>query len=65
MTKQTDPWGREIYWYGSLGVAQDAGDGTDFDAIENGYASVTPLTVDMTAWQSMDLLQDWLGNVKV
>lgn len=65
MTKQTDPWGREIFWYGSLGIAQDAGDGTDFDAIENGYASVTPLTVDMTAWQSMDLLQDWLGKVKI
>ncbi len=65
MTKQTDPWGREIFWYGSLGKEMDAGDDTDFHAVANGYASVTPLNVDMTAWQSMNQLQQWLDDIKL
>ena len=51
MKKMKDPWNRDIYWYGSLGKELDAGEGTDFDAVINGYASITPLTVDMTAYK--------------
>lgn len=60
MTKQTDPWGREVYWYGSLGPEQDAGPGTDFYAVKQGYVSVTPLTVDMTAYQSLSSMEKWI-----
>lgn len=63
MTSTTDPWGRQIYWYGSLGPELDAGEGTDFHAVANGYASVTPLQIDMTAYRSISLLQDWLADV--
>ena len=31
--KDTDPYGRPIYWIGPAGVGQDAGEGTDFHAI--------------------------------
>ncbi|KZN48638.1 5'/3'-nucleotidase SurE [Pseudoalteromonas luteoviolacea] len=61
MTKQCDPWNREIYWYGSLGSESDAGEGTDFYAVNQGYASITPLTVDMTAHDSIDSLATWLS----
>jgi len=60
MTKREDPWGREIYWYGSLGNESDAGEGTDFHAINSGYASITPLQIDMTAHSSIDAMKTWL-----
>lgn len=65
MTSSQDPWGRKIYWYGSLGPELDAGDGTDFFAIANGYASVTPLHVDMSAYKSMDSLRNWLEGISL
>lgn len=65
MSSDTDPWGRKIYWYGSLGPELDAGEGTDFYAIANGYASVTPLHVDMTAYKSMDTVEQWLAGIKL
>jgi len=65
MTKQQDPWGRDIYWYGILGAESDAGTGTDFYAVNNGYASVTPLTVDMTARDSLKAVADWLKDMEI
>ena len=65
MTSATDPWGRKIYWYGSLGPELDAGEGTDFHAIANGYASVTPLQIDMSAYKSMDTLRQWLEGINL
>lgn len=64
MTEQIDPWGRKIYWYGHLGNAMDAGDGTDFYAISQQFASVTPLTVDMTAKESLASLDAWVKNLE-
>lgn len=63
MARATDPWGREIYWYGPVGQEQDAGPGTDFHAIATGYVSVTPLSVDMTAYSSMDDLTQWITKL--
>lgn len=65
MTASLDPWGRPIYWYGPLGPELDAGEGTDFFAIANGFASVTPLTIDMTAYRSIEPLQQWLAGIEV
>ncbi len=62
MKKMKDPWHRDIYWYGSLGNELDAGEGTDFYAVANQYASVTPLTVDMTAYQSISKMEQWLND---
>ncbi|MGL6464514.1 5'/3'-nucleotidase SurE [Aeromonas hydrophila] len=55
-----DPRGQPIYWIGSPGSQQDAGEGTDFAAIEQGYVSITPLTIDMTAYSSLAGLGAWL-----
>ena len=49
MIKQQDPRGHDIYWLGPPGKEQDAGEGTDFYAIEQGYVSLTPLQVDLSA----------------
>lgn len=64
MTEQIDPWGRSVYWYGTLGSESDAGEGTDFYAVNQGYVAVTPLKVDMTAHESIDAMSSWLEGTK-
>lgn len=65
MKKMKDPWQRDIYWYGTLGKELDGGQGTDFDAVANHYVSVTPLTVDMTAHNSIDSMREWMDEVTI
>jgi 5'-nucleotidase len=60
MIKQSDPYGRPIYWVGPAGEAQDAGEGTDFHALEQGIASVTPMQIDLTRHRGIQPLQNWL-----
>ncbi|MDX1269793.1 MAG: 5'/3'-nucleotidase SurE, partial [Oceanisphaera sp.] len=62
--KEYDPRGRPIYWIGPPGAIQDAGEGTDFDAVERGYVSITPLTIDMTAYAQMAALTSWIKEVE-
>ena len=62
MIKQKDPRGHDIYWLGPPGKEQDAGEGTDFYAIEHGFISVTPLQVDLTAHESLGAMTTWLGE---
>jgi len=59
-----DPKGRDVYWIGPPAQGDDAGEGTDFHAIDNGYVSVTPLQVDMTAHSSLAKLSDWIGGMR-
>jgi len=58
----TDPRGREIFWVGSAGSGQDAGPGTDFHAVANGFVSVTPLQVDLTRHAALDSVREWLKD---
>ena len=60
--KATDPVGKDLYWIGAAGVEQDAGPGTDFFAIAQGYVSITPLTADMTDRTRLAELDEWLGS---
>ena len=64
VVKSRDPRGRIIYWVGPAGAEQDAGPGTDFHAVRNGYVSVTPLQIDLTRHSQIDPLTDWLGGLK-
>jgi 5'-nucleotidase len=57
----SDPRGHTIYWVGPPGSEQDAGPGTDFDAIRNGYVSITPLQLDLTRYDRLEGLQEWLA----
>ncbi|GAW86452.1 5'-nucleotidase [Bathymodiolus platifrons methanotrophic gill symbiont] len=55
-----DPRGRTIYWVGPPGAEQDAGPGTDFYAVSQGYVSVTPLQLDLTRYDMLDKVKEWL-----
>jgi 5'-nucleotidase len=60
MIKQLDPRGHEVYWLGPPGKEQDAGEGTDFYAIENRLVSITPMQVDLTAHESIGRMGEWM-----
>lgn len=63
VVRAQDPRGRRIYWVGPAGAEQDAGPGTDFFAVRNGYVSVTPLTVDLTRYSALNSVQEWLHQL--
>jgi 5'-nucleotidase len=56
-----DPRGRTCYWIGPPGPEQDAGSGTDFHAIATGCVSVTPLACDLTRFDTLPLLGEWMA----
>ena len=58
--KQRDPRDETIYWIGPSALPEDESEGTDFHAVKNGYVSITPIQVDLTAHHSLSALQDWL-----
>ena len=60
IVKAVDPRGRDVYWVGNAGSGQDAGPGTDFHAVAAGYASITPLQIDLTRHAAMAGLKRWL-----
>ena len=58
-----DPRGRQIYWIGPAGASQDAGPGTDFEAVTSGYVSVTPLQIDLTRHAALPAVEGWLEGI--
>jgi 5'-nucleotidase len=62
MVQSKDPYGRTIYWVGPAGEGQDAGEETDFFAVGEGYASVTPLKVDLTRHDVLPQMKEWLST---
>lgn len=59
LTRALDPNGREYFWIGGGGVEWIADDGTDFDAVNNGYVSVTPLHLDLTNYRLLSDVERW------
>lgn len=76
LDRRLDPRGRAYYWIGGdtpTGVPEG---GTDVGALEAGYASVTPLQLDLTAYQVLTnwgwdiaehspLTESWLEEAKL
>ena len=62
LVRSADPRGRPVYWVGPAGEGADAGEGTDFHAVDSGYVSVTPLQVDLTRHAALGDIDDWLSG---
>jgi 5'-nucleotidase len=60
---QRDPRGRPVYWIGPPGPEQDAGAGTDFDAVRRGFISITPIHVDLTRFQALEKVASWVTSL--
>ncbi len=57
-----NPRGKEYYWIGlpELGWMDTKGHTTDFEAVSDGYVSLTPVHLDMTAYDEIENLGNWL-----
>ena len=59
-----NPRGEEFYWLGlhplNFSKRQGREGMTDFDAIEAGNISITPIMLDLSAYKSMQKLQEWI-----
>jgi 5'-nucleotidase len=55
--EKMDPRGRPYYWIGSTIPVGELEEGTDISAVAEKHISMTPLHLDLTAYQSMDLLE--------
>ena len=60
---QQDPRGQDLYWIGPPGEKFDVAEDTDFAAVEQGYVSITPLQVDLTAYGAQDVVENWLASM--
>ena len=58
-----DPRGKAVYWIGPAGASADAGPGTDFMAISQGFVSVTPLSIDLTRHAALPAVSAWLDSL--
>ena len=64
--ERRDPRGRKYYWIGGDAPTWHPGEGTDFEAVQNGYVSITPLHLDLTHHDSIPRLkplEEMLGHV--
>jgi 5'-nucleotidase len=62
---QQDPRGQDLYWIGPPGEKFDVAADTDFAAVAEGYVSITPLHVDLTAYAAQDIVRTWLAKAEV
>ena len=56
---RVDPRGRNYYWYGGDEPGGVREDGTDITAIQDGYVSITPLRLDLTAKDVLSDMREW------
>ncbi len=59
LDRRIDPRGRPYYWIGGEHPTGVPDEGTDFGAVMNGYVSVTPLQLDLTAHRKVDQIRSW------
>ena len=55
----TDPRGREHFWIGGGAPQWERGHNTDFEAIYNGYISITPVHLDLTNYHALKHMEKW------
>jgi len=58
--RSVTPRNETVYWIGAAGQASDAGEGTDFNAVAEGYVSVTPLQIDLTHNGLIPAVGEWV-----
>ena len=60
VVKMNSPRNETVYWIGAAGAAADAGPGTDFNAVERGCVSITPLQIDLTHTAQLPAVRNWM-----
>ncbi len=59
LVTRLDPRGHPYYWIGGEAPVGVRDEGTDIAALAEGYISVTPLQLDLTAYGMIETLREW------
>lgn len=59
ITRANDPSGREYFWIGGGVASWQGGADSDFQAVNEGYVSVTPLHLDLTNYKLLEEIRAW------
>lgn len=59
ISEHIDPRGKPYYWIGEVRDGFRAEGGTDFEAIDDGFVSVSPMRADMTNYAVIEALRSW------
>lgn len=59
LIRREDPRGRPYYWIGGESPTGVPDVGTDFGDLAAGYISITPLQLDLTAHDQLELMRHW------
>lgn len=59
LIERSDPSGRPYYWLGGNGPIDRHDDGSDLGAINDGFVSVTPVSLDLTDHAFLATLEGW------
>jgi 5'-nucleotidase len=60
VVRMVSPRSETVYWVGAAGAAAEAGPGTDFNAVERGCVSITPLQIDLTHTAQLPAVRHWI-----
>ncbi|HEX9021554.1 MAG TPA: hypothetical protein VF903_09855, partial [Nitrospirota bacterium] len=55
--ERMDPRGKKYYWIGGGEPDWEREEGTDLDAVDRKFVSITPIHLDMTDYSSFDRLR--------
>ena len=64
LLQREDPRGRPYYWIGGDAPTGVPEAGTDFGALDEGFVSITPVQLDLTAYGFMPELEKWNWDPK-
>lgn len=59
LVRRQDPRGQPYYWIGGESPTGQKEEGTDYGALQDGYVSITPLQLDLTAHAMISVLRTW------
>jgi 5'-nucleotidase len=59
LVRREDPYGRPYYWIGGKAPTGKAEEDSDIGAMRDGYVSITPIHMDMTAHELLDEVSSW------
>ncbi|RMH20390.1 MAG: 5'/3'-nucleotidase SurE [Gemmatimonadetes bacterium] len=59
ITRAKDPSGRDYYWIGGGEMSWSGSPESDFQAVEDGYISLTPLHLDLTNYRLLEEIRAW------
>jgi 5'-nucleotidase len=63
LDRRVDPRGRPYYWIGGDTHSGIPEEGSDIGALSEGFVSITPLQLDLTAYNAIQGSGKWLLNV--